>query len=116
MVKIDVEGAELHVIKGMTKLLFIHKPFLYFECGSEPLFDQLMPILTDLEYTCYWHPSRHFREGNFYNATNLTGEAGDLNIFAIHKEKREAHIHNLNQLKMVEQWSDLKKLFPDFIF
>ena len=58
IIKIDVEGAELKVIKGGAETLKKHKPILLFECCSH-IFDnndtpdELYAILTDMDYKIY---------------------------------------------------------------
>ncbi len=48
-IKIDVEGFELSVIKGMEKILDRHKPDLWIEVGTET-FKQIFDILIPLGY------------------------------------------------------------------
>jgi FkbM family methyltransferase len=51
-IKIDVEGAELFVIKGMSKILQEIKPIIYIEVGDEHI-DEITKILKTNNYELY---------------------------------------------------------------
>lgn len=50
IIKIDVEGAEVHVLKGATKVLSIHRPRLFIEAHSQSLASSCTSILNNLNY------------------------------------------------------------------
>lgn len=50
MIKVDVEGMELDVLKGATALLERDKPVLYIEAHGAPEFEKIYDILSSLGY------------------------------------------------------------------
>lgn len=50
-IKIDVEGAEVSVLKGGMKLLKKHRPKLIVECSHGPSFFEVGSILEPLGYS-----------------------------------------------------------------
>lgn len=53
VVKIDVEGFELHAIKGMESLIDVHAPVLIFECHADAPHREIDTFLRDKEYRLY---------------------------------------------------------------
>ncbi|MFW9873607.1 MAG: FkbM family methyltransferase, partial [Candidatus Thorarchaeota archaeon] len=51
LLKIDVEGAELKVLKGVENYLFEHKPLIVIETHGELIKDQCFNFLNKLGYT-----------------------------------------------------------------
>ena len=54
LVKIDVEGAELHVLNGAKELLSYYKPLVLCEVHSPELDSQVQHWLTTNSYTVEW--------------------------------------------------------------
>lgn len=54
LVKIDVEGAELHVLNGARELLSHYKPFVLCEVHSPELASQVEDWLTENRYAVEW--------------------------------------------------------------
>jgi FkbM family methyltransferase len=55
LIKIDVEGLEVDVLNGATKILKEHKPFLYIEFNNKEGNDELLTKIYELDYVPYWH-------------------------------------------------------------
>jgi FkbM family methyltransferase len=55
LIKLDVEGYEVDVLNGATKLLEKHKPFLYIEFNNKGGNDPLLEKIYELDYIPYWH-------------------------------------------------------------
>lgn len=116
LVKIDVEGAEPQVLNGMLCLINKHLPYIYCECASEKSYREIVPILESLDYSCFWHPTYHYRVENYTRSKNLTPGYGDLNLIAIHKTKNHSCLDVITGLSCVESWEQVFSLFPDLIF
>ncbi len=116
LVKIDVEGSELQVLNGMLGLINKHKPYLYCECASEVSYEKIMPLLKSIDYSCYWHPTFHYRNQNFFGSKNLTPGYGDLNLLGIPRDKAKESIKQIKHLECVNSWEEVTTLFPDLIF
>lgn len=77
-VKIDVEGAEMHALRGMEKTLAEHRPVVMVE-GSDTSYSELRP----------WLAERGFQPYGYDAATGKLFEKGDiptLNIFFVHSD------------------------------
>jgi FkbM family methyltransferase len=73
LVKLDVEGADLHALRGMSGLLAEHRPVLLIECHDVYGYytrGDLEQLLADLDYTwevvhtvpTWWHPDGELSE------------------------------------------------------
>lgn len=51
MIKIDVEGMEIEVLKGSINILNLYKPILYIEAATEDYYNDINTFLTHLGYT-----------------------------------------------------------------
>ncbi len=86
LIKIDVEGMELAVLRGAADTIKRCQPILYVEADREARRDALIWWLDDHGYTMYWHPVP------LYNPANFKGDAEDvfpgtisLNLLALPK-------------------------------
>jgi hypothetical protein len=87
MIKADVEGMELHLLKGATGLLETHRPYLYLECDSPEPADALISFLEQYEYQCYWHASAFYDAENWNKHTeNVFGNVNCVNLLCAPKE------------------------------
>jgi FkbM family methyltransferase len=64
LIKIDVEGAELKVLKGMEKILKDFGPMLYIEVGLEYV-DEITALLVKNNYQLYNELGRGIKKCNF---------------------------------------------------
>lgn len=115
LIKIDVEGAEDLVLAGGEATIKQFRPLLYLECRTGELFEKISNRLRQLSYKLYWHPSLHYNPENFFQAGDLLGNRGDLNLLCLPEEKTHMHraVENMG-LHQAEAWTDVSKLFPDF--
>lgn len=89
MLKADVEGMELSVLKGGTATLERCRPVLYVECDRKDRAPDLINHLFQLGYISYWHRPPLFNPQNYFgNAVNPFGQVASFNILAIHPVKR----------------------------
>ena len=77
-VKIDVEGAEMHALRGMEKTLTEHRPVLMVE-GSDTSYGELRPWLGERGFEPYGYDAD---AGRIFPK----GDIPTLNIFFIHSE------------------------------
>jgi len=71
LIKIDVEGMELDVIRGAIGTIERCKPVLYFEVGDRSDNTDVMQVLTDIGYVAFWHMGPFFNPINaFQNPAN----------------------------------------------
>lgn len=72
LIKIDVEGMELSVLRGAQTLLERCRPALYVENADASTSSALIEHLEGIDYHLYWHFSP------FYAPDNYFGVAGDV--------------------------------------
>jgi FkbM family methyltransferase len=83
LIKIDVEGMELPVLKGARQTLSSVAPIIYFEQsqGFTGQFAEIYELLRSLDYKLYWHVANPFNRNNFKGATqNIFGGAVEVNV------------------------------------
>jgi FkbM family methyltransferase len=117
LVKVDVEGAEPMVLRGMAETLRTKRPYLYLECGSEPLHRELMAILAGFDYAVFWHPALHYRPDNYRRCGNFTASKGDMNILCVPQEHLQGEHSSVWQaLHPSDDWAGIAALYPGFQF
>lgn len=84
LVKIDVEGMELSVLKGAAQSIAQHKPVLYVENDRKDKSPALIDYILGLGYRAYWHIAPLFNPNNaFAHAENMFGNTVSLNLLCI---------------------------------
>ncbi len=91
LLKIDVEGMELSVLKGGTGMIEKCKPVIYLENNDPAKSSELIKFLQTLGYTIYWHFSPFYNPDNFFkNKTNVFENIVDANMFCIQPELKSS--------------------------
>lgn len=67
MIKMDCEGFEKEALLSGECLLRKDKPHMYLEFNSRTGNDELLYVLNDMGYNCYWHVYPKFNKNNFKN-------------------------------------------------
>ncbi|MGB5441783.1 MAG: FkbM family methyltransferase [Gammaproteobacteria bacterium] len=86
LIKADVEGMELEVIKGAAALITKHKPFLYLEADRDIIANELIAYIKNLEYRVMAHQPRLFSPNNYAgDSENIFDDIASNNIFCFHR-------------------------------
>ena len=86
LLKVDVEGAEIGVLKGCENILARSHPMLYVENDRLDKSPALIQWLFDHDYRLWWHIPPIFNPENFRGiAENRYGPICSFNMFGLHK-------------------------------
>lgn len=66
LIKIDVEGMEMDVLKGATKTIAKHMPILYVENDRKERSPELLEHIMAAGYRVYWHLPKMYNPDNFF--------------------------------------------------
>lgn len=89
LLKIDVEGHELQVLRGAIKTIVEFNPIIFYEAHGTEL-AEIYDLLTELGYKLYWYPCPNYNPGNFkHNKVNIFGYGAVVNILALPKEYKK---------------------------
>lgn len=69
LIKIDVEGMEAEVLRGARRTLARFKPILYVENDTVDKSPELLSLLKESGYRCYWHLPRYASSQNYFEST-----------------------------------------------
>lgn len=88
LIKIDVEGMELEVLRGGEQLIREQRPLLYVENDRPEKSEALVAALQRLEYNCFWHRPLLFNANNYrHNPDNIFGSASFVNMLCLPRER-----------------------------
>lgn len=86
LIKIDVEGMELQVLRGATQLIERSRPVLYVENDKLDRSAELIRYIHSIGYDLYWHRIPLFNARNFLgNAQNVFGNVLSHNMLCVHR-------------------------------
>lgn len=84
LVKMDVEGYEYDVIRGMMKTLEKCNPIIFYEHLHGVHLPDIYDVLVDKGYTIYWYPVPNYNPRNYkQNMNNIFGHGGVCNALAV---------------------------------
>lgn len=87
LLKVDVEGMEIDVLKGAKNLIQQYKPILYVENDRIHKSEELYNWITSQGYECWQHFPRLHNENNYNQIDyNAFGGCVSANILCIHKD------------------------------
>jgi FkbM family methyltransferase len=109
LIKIDVDGKELQVLRSAQALIQKARPVLYFENDDRAASAPLLAYAMSLEYDLYWHPAPIFQPNNFFgNPTNFWAPTNVLSlmILGLPKEHRERYQVPFKAVTDKDAWWD----------
>ena len=84
LIKADVEGMELAVLKGAHSLIARDQPLLYVENDRPTQSEALIRHVWKLGYWCAWHTPRMFNPDNFFGVKdNIYGDKCSVNMICV---------------------------------
>ncbi|HSU65369.1 MAG TPA: FkbM family methyltransferase, partial [Tepidisphaeraceae bacterium] len=84
LLKVDVEGMELQVLKGAAKLIERCTPALYVENDRTENSADLVRFIDSLNYDAYWHLPPLYNPQNFQrNPDNVFGPTHSINMLCL---------------------------------
>jgi len=91
MLKADVEGMELSVLKGAANTIEEHRPILYVENDRREHSAALIEYIMSLGYDLYWHLPPLFNPANYFdNPTNEFGRIVSANMLCVHSSVKSS--------------------------
>lgn len=98
LIKADVEGMEIHVIRGASETIKKCKPILYLENDRRYQSAELIALVKSLGHRVYSHTPKLFNENNFFgNDNNIFNDICSQNILCVPLTK-QLEIKGLNEL------------------
>lgn len=92
LIKIDVEGFELQVLEGATRILEKFNPVVFYEAQEEELWPECWQFLEDRGYRQYWVACRNSPIGVTHRKPDIDnpfGTSGVMNILAVPADKEQ---------------------------
>jgi len=91
LIKIDVEGMELSVIRGASSLVQRFWPILYVENNRPDRAAELVRHIYSMGYDLFWHRAPLFNPSNFFgNSNNVFGDEVSENMLCLPHNTHQA--------------------------
>lgn len=85
LLKLDVEGMELRVLKGARKSIERFHPYIYLENDNREKSAALISWLFEADYRLWWHTPALYSPGNFFaNSENVFAGVHSINMLGVH--------------------------------
>lgn len=90
LLKVDVEGMEVEVLKGSAQTIDRYRPVLYVENDRNEHSEALLTLIADLGYDSYWHLAALFNTDNFAgDAENIFPNLASINVLCVPAESHQ---------------------------
>ena len=88
LIKIDTEGMELKVLRGAEKTIRNCRPILFVENNAREGAPEMVQMLFELNYTCWWQIASYYNPENFFknDENDWANFAPEANMICIPKE------------------------------
>lgn len=105
LLKVDVEGMEIEVLKGARDLLQRCKPILYLENDRKDKSSALIQYIKEAGYQPYWHLPPMYDPNNYrHNQENVFGRRiVSVNILCV-REDANIVINGLKKIESADDW------------
>jgi FkbM family methyltransferase len=91
LVKIDVEGMELEVLRGAAALIARFRPILYVENDRPETSEALIRHLLGLDYRLYWHLPPLYNPRNFFGESeNVFSNIVSVNMLCLPRARPQS--------------------------
>jgi FkbM family methyltransferase len=108
LLKVDVEGMEVEVLKGAIGLVDIHRPLMYLENDRVERSEELLSLVKQLSYEAYWHFPPVYNPNNYFgDAENVFGNVESKNILCVPVETNLPVTGMRKVLSTSETWNTL---------
>lgn len=110
VIKIDVEGMELDVLRGSHQTILKNRPVIYFEQVGTTNLQETYDFLSDNGYVLWWHRANPFNPNNFKkHRFNIFGGSVETNVLAFPTDREEAFSFITAELIRLDPRSDCPK-------
>jgi len=87
LLKVDVEGMEVEVLKGGEQLIWKHRPIMYLESDRADRSEELLTLVDRLGYKAWWHLAPVFNPSNYSgDPVDIFGGVVSVNIACVPEE------------------------------
>ena len=108
LIKVDVEGMEIDVLRGAERTIEMYRPLMYLENDRVEHSETLLTLIQKLDYDAYWHLA------SLFNADNFAGDSEDIfpriasiNVLCLPKESK-IRIEGLRRvMSSGEKWTEV---------